>query len=464
MWDLIEWVDNDGSGDLSFCDDIVMNITGTNTQRRFHVEHVATSLTASQRSVICDYDPSCPFYGVEPIIDLAGFPHPERSMCPWHNKSVAVSIPHVVENATFTPKVVYPVAFFNFSPTMPVQCETVTFNASESYHPLSDSERWIANYTWDFDDGSPIIVETEPVTTHLFLEPGTYNVTLTVTDNVGLTASFSRTITVSRFAGELKVKIDAGSIYFPGEKAEFYILIAHLGYNVNATHLNAVLYFNGTFYEDLSPLLQLVDTGVYIITYPISPDAMSGIYELHVKAEYFNIYGTDIKGFQLSSTLTGELVGIKEDIGTIKTDVGYIYLNLTAINSTLVDVQGTVAVINSTLGIFEAKLDAINATLVDVAKLDAINATLVDVIVDAEGGILAKIDTALGSITTRLTDINATVTIVQGDTYTINNVLGEVQDSLGAVQSTLTIGIAAASILSAIAAIAAIILLLKKRS
>jgi len=78
-----------------------MNVTGTNTQRRFHVEHVATSLTASQRGVICDHDPSCQFYGMEPIIDLAGFPHPERSMCPWHNKDVSVPIPHVVQDGAF---------------------------------------------------------------------------------------------------------------------------------------------------------------------------------------------------------------------------------------------------------------------------------------------------------------------------------------------------------------------------
>ncbi|RLI44737.1 hypothetical protein DRO69_06695, partial [Candidatus Bathyarchaeota archaeon] len=48
-----------------------------------------------------DHDPSCQFYGMEPIIDLAGFPHPERGMCPWHNQDVAVPIPHQTESATY---------------------------------------------------------------------------------------------------------------------------------------------------------------------------------------------------------------------------------------------------------------------------------------------------------------------------------------------------------------------------
>jgi PKD repeat protein len=82
-----------------------------------------------------------------------------------------------------------PVASFTYSPENPIVAETITFNASSSYDP--DGE--IISYTWDFGDGGT----TEgQVVTHVYSEPGEYNVTLTVTDNDWLTASASMDITV----------------------------------------------------------------------------------------------------------------------------------------------------------------------------------------------------------------------------------------------------------------------------
>ena len=70
---------------------------------------------------------------------------------------------------------------------------TVTFDSSGSTDP--------ATYKWDFKDGSSSI-EANP--SHEFTDPGTYRVTLTVTDDVEKTASDSITITVSKGKGKRK--------------------------------------------------------------------------------------------------------------------------------------------------------------------------------------------------------------------------------------------------------------------
>jgi len=89
---------------------------------------------------------------------------------------------------------IHPVANFTFSPIDPIINETITFNASAS----DDPDRQIVNYTWDFDDGSPIITTSNSVITHNYTAPRIppYNVTLTVTDDDGLTDTTWKLVTV----------------------------------------------------------------------------------------------------------------------------------------------------------------------------------------------------------------------------------------------------------------------------
>lgn len=67
---------------------------------------------------------------------------------------------------------------------------TVLFNASESY----DMDGKIISFEWDFDDGSP--AGTGEITSHVFEESGTYNVSLLVTDNDGNTSLCWHYITI----------------------------------------------------------------------------------------------------------------------------------------------------------------------------------------------------------------------------------------------------------------------------
>ena len=86
-----------------------------------------------------------------------------------------------------------PVAIFTWWPPELIKnVVQATFNASESY----DRDGHIETYRWNFGDGTPVVTETDPITTHMFTEAGNLNVTLTVTDNDGLTDSVSRIVTV----------------------------------------------------------------------------------------------------------------------------------------------------------------------------------------------------------------------------------------------------------------------------
>ena len=67
----------------------------------------------------------------------------------------------------------------------------VTFDSSAS----ADPEGGVLGYSWDFMDGS---FSTEANPSHEFTTPGTYSVTLTVTDDLGVWATDSITITVRK--------------------------------------------------------------------------------------------------------------------------------------------------------------------------------------------------------------------------------------------------------------------------
>ncbi|MEN8178746.1 MAG: PKD domain-containing protein [Pseudomonadota bacterium] len=73
------------------------------------------------------------------------------------------------------------------------QCENLvcTFNGSSS---TDDSK--IVSYTWDFGDGSVPVTLKEPIHSYDFGTDGTYDVTLTVTDDGGATGSVTQTISV----------------------------------------------------------------------------------------------------------------------------------------------------------------------------------------------------------------------------------------------------------------------------
>jgi PKD repeat protein len=86
-----------------------------------------------------------------------------------------------------------PTANFVSSPAAPAPNTAVTFNASAS---TAASGRRIVSYAWDFGDPNNRTAAEGVQTTHVYTAPGTYTVTLTVTDDRGRVGTASRTVTV----------------------------------------------------------------------------------------------------------------------------------------------------------------------------------------------------------------------------------------------------------------------------
>jgi hypothetical protein len=110
-----------------------------------------------------------------------------------------------VANVMFTYPNQAPVASFTYSPAEPRAEQVVTFNASTSYDPDGS----IVSYQWDFGDGNVTIV-ADPIITHVYEDCGNVTVTLTVTDNEGLTGYVSQIVQVIN-PSLLRIWADVGS-------------------------------------------------------------------------------------------------------------------------------------------------------------------------------------------------------------------------------------------------------------
>ena len=89
-----------------------------------------------------------------------------------------------------------PTAEFVFSPDEPQVLQVVSFNASAS---RGGPGRTIRRYEWDFGDNDP--PKTGATTTHDFAAAGTYNVVLTVTDDLDQRGTTSQAVTVGAAGG-----------------------------------------------------------------------------------------------------------------------------------------------------------------------------------------------------------------------------------------------------------------------
>lgn len=93
-----------------------------------------------------------------------------------------------------------PVADFIYALGTPIVGQSVNFTDSST-----DSDATIASWDWDFEAGNTSGLQNP---THAFPSPGTYTVSLTVTDNTGDIVSNSRTINVSAPAPTIEIGKD----------------------------------------------------------------------------------------------------------------------------------------------------------------------------------------------------------------------------------------------------------------
>jgi chitodextrinase len=76
------------------------------------------------------------------------------------------------------PKKTAPTPVISYKPPQPKVGDAVTFDGSQSTDDGS-----IKTYAWEFGDGAPLVGGIE--VTHAYTSPGTYTVTLWVTDDLG---------------------------------------------------------------------------------------------------------------------------------------------------------------------------------------------------------------------------------------------------------------------------------------
>lgn len=311
---------------------------------------------------------------------------------------------------------------FAYEPTEPLAGKVTMLNVTE---PANFAPQ---TFSWDFGDGT-MMNTTESSTGHIYAAAGNYNITLTVTGEnlTSTTATQEITVLPSNEPAPLDVTVDVGSIHFKGETAQFSVLTASNGEAVDATGLKANLYYNGNFIADLSGSEQQASTGYYTVTYDVPTDAQPGTYTLVVQAEYYNALGTSLKSFQISPTLTAwndqiaQITAIHDGIATVQNGLANLTLNLTAINATLAG------------------------------------------LIQNNGQVLATINTSVGTLSTKLDTINATIININGNTATVSSTLGNITTKLDGIQSTATMTLYIASILSAIAVVLAAIILIFMR-
>lgn len=98
----------------------------------------------------------------------------------------------VVSNGGGTAGSKPPVAAFTWTPAAPASGAAVTFDAS-----ASTDDGTIVKWIWEFSDGtSGSKTASGKTTTHTYAAPGTYSVTLWVTDDSGKTVTLTKSITV----------------------------------------------------------------------------------------------------------------------------------------------------------------------------------------------------------------------------------------------------------------------------
>lgn len=96
-----------------------------------------------------------------------------------------------------------PKAGFSFLPELPFPGKTVEFQDT------STDDGAIASWSWDFGDGT---TSAEQNPTHVYGEPGTYTVTLTVTDDGGLTSRVTKAVTVGPYGEVTAVDLGRGLV------------------------------------------------------------------------------------------------------------------------------------------------------------------------------------------------------------------------------------------------------------
>jgi PKD repeat protein len=143
-------------------------------------------------------------------------------------------------------------ASFVFSPTTPGTGQDVFFNAAAST-PANGT------YTWNFGDGT---TGSGVTPTHRFSQPGTYTVTLTVTNDIGQSATTARTVGVTAVSPQ----VFASFVFSPTQPGITQEVFFDASASRPATGSFAWSFGDGTGGSGVAPTHRYALAGTYTVT------------------------------------------------------------------------------------------------------------------------------------------------------------------------------------------------------
>lgn len=195
-----------------------------------------------------------------------------------------------------------PVARFTYSPESPRIGETVTFDASESFDP----EGTIVEYAWDFDGMSA----TDMIVNYTYSAEGTFTITLTVTDDDGLTDTATADITVIHRVLAVKLSGEFDYLFMENVKIRVATLVtdAETMEPISNADVTMEIYDpDGELWVSANMVERLPARGIYewksaktIRQLMSHRQLRKGIYLVHVQASYYGgPTATDILEFHI---------------------------------------------------------------------------------------------------------------------------------------------------------------------
>jgi len=152
----------------------------------------------------------------------------------------------------------------------------------------------------------------------------------------------------------LVIAIDGGVLQFPGETAVFYFTTTANGNVVNPTNMTVTIYFpNNVNNMVLTPTQ--VTTGVFMVSWTIPANAVTGFYALVVSAsyQYGTFGGLAVKGFEISQGLQNNQNQIMTGIGGLSSQLSSVEANiLTKLYNTTAIAASPAVVTSALLGAF----------------------------------------------------------------------------------------------------------------
>ena len=246
-----------------------------------------------------------------------------------------IPIAHSVEDGEFYTD--YPRAVFTYEPAEPIVGQEVSFDASGSYDPYGS----ITSYDWDFGDGE---TGTGVTTAYTYTAADTYSVTLTVTDDEGLTDTETHIILVAIHDVAITEVTASPSVVAPGDLVSISVTVENQGTETEV--FDVTVYFDDTVIDtEVGVLLSAGDSEVLMFSWDTS-GVDPGMYTISAEAsEVPN--ETDIEDNKYEDS-TVEVTSVEDTTPptiTITEPIATDYLhseNLT-ISFTVVDLESGVA-------------------------------------------------------------------------------------------------------------------------